>query len=135
MSNISSVFYAESYHPIQAGSIDGTDIVPHDNAVYRAHLCSTAGLCNLQVPPSAPVPVLGNYFTSWESDDLSIETLLLLQMTLSVIPRLSETLTAHSSSGASPISRLKTPSFRFLLILIVFQIEKPNSSSGSINQA
>ncbi|XP_015876230.2 U11/U12 small nuclear ribonucleoprotein 35 kDa protein [Ziziphus jujuba] len=43
-SNINSVFYASSYHPIQAGSIDGTDILPHDNAVYRAHLCSSAGL-------------------------------------------------------------------------------------------
>ncbi|XP_054820283.1 U11/U12 small nuclear ribonucleoprotein 35 kDa protein-like [Prosopis cineraria] len=42
--NISSVFYADSYHPIQAGSIDGTDILPHDNAVYRALLCSSAGL-------------------------------------------------------------------------------------------
>lgn len=41
---INSVFYAENYHPIQAGSIDGTDILPHDNAVYRAHLCSLAGL-------------------------------------------------------------------------------------------
>ncbi|KAJ0034634.1 hypothetical protein Pint_25720 [Pistacia integerrima] len=42
--DIHSVFYAESYHPIQAGSIDGTDILPHDNAVYRALLCSSAGL-------------------------------------------------------------------------------------------
>ncbi|KAJ8755233.1 hypothetical protein K2173_019031 [Erythroxylum novogranatense] len=42
--NINSVFYADSYHPIQAGSIDGTDIVPHDNAIYRAFLCSSAGL-------------------------------------------------------------------------------------------
>ncbi|KAF5739269.1 U11/U12 small nuclear ribonucleoprotein 35 kDa protein isoform X1 [Tripterygium wilfordii] len=41
---INSVFYAESYHPIQAGSIDGTDILPHDNAIYRAFLCSSAGL-------------------------------------------------------------------------------------------
>lgn len=40
----SSVFYADSYHPIQSGSIDGTDILPHDNAVYRAHLCSSAAL-------------------------------------------------------------------------------------------
>ncbi|KAG8057380.1 hypothetical protein GUJ93_ZPchr0002g25693 [Zizania palustris] len=39
-----AVFYAEKYHPIQAGSIDGTDIAPHDNAVLRALLCSTAGL-------------------------------------------------------------------------------------------
>ncbi|POO03372.1 Splicing factor-like protein [Trema orientale] len=43
-SSINSVFYAESYYPIQAGSIDGTDILPHDNAVYRAHLCSSAAL-------------------------------------------------------------------------------------------
>jgi U11/U12 small nuclear ribonucleoprotein SNRNP35 len=39
------VFYADAYHPIQAGSIDGTDTAPHDNAVYRALLCSSAGLC------------------------------------------------------------------------------------------
>uniref|UniRef100_A0A453LAT9 Uncharacterized protein n=1 Tax=Aegilops tauschii subsp. strangulata TaxID=200361 RepID=A0A453LAT9_AEGTS len=39
------VFYADKYHPIQAGSIDGTDVAPHDNAVLRALLCSTAGLC------------------------------------------------------------------------------------------
>nr|XP_043610355.1 U11/U12 small nuclear ribonucleoprotein 35 kDa protein [Erigeron canadensis] len=43
-SKLNSVFYAKSYHPIQAGSIDGTDILPHDNAVYRALLCSSAGL-------------------------------------------------------------------------------------------
>lgn len=42
--NISSVFYAESYHPIQSGSIDGTDILPHDSAIYRAFLCSSAAL-------------------------------------------------------------------------------------------
>ncbi|KAF3792055.1 U11/U12 small nuclear ribonucleoprotein [Nymphaea thermarum] len=42
--NINAVFYADTYHPIQAGSIDGTDILPHDNATYRALLCSTAGL-------------------------------------------------------------------------------------------
>ncbi|PQM34579.1 U11/U12 small nuclear ribonucleoprotein 35 kDa protein isoform X1 [Prunus yedoensis var. nudiflora] len=42
--NVNSVFYAEGYHPVQAGSIDGTDILPHDNAVYRAFLCSSAGL-------------------------------------------------------------------------------------------
>ncbi|KZV33909.1 RNA-binding family protein [Dorcoceras hygrometricum] len=43
-SSVNSVFYAGSYHPIQAGSIDGTDILPHDNAVYRALLCSNAAL-------------------------------------------------------------------------------------------
>ena len=43
--NLNKVFFAESYHPIQAGSIDGTDILTHDNAVFRALLCSSAGLC------------------------------------------------------------------------------------------
>ncbi|XP_078441091.1 RNA-binding (RRM/RBD/RNP motifs) family protein isoform X2 [Wolffia australiana] len=42
--NVNKVFYAEGYHPIQAGSIDGTDVLPHDNAVYRALICSSAGL-------------------------------------------------------------------------------------------
>ncbi|XP_062199750.1 U11/U12 small nuclear ribonucleoprotein 35 kDa protein [Phragmites australis] len=42
--SVSAVFYADKYHPIQAGSIDGTDVAPHDNAVLRAHVCSQAGL-------------------------------------------------------------------------------------------
>ncbi|KAB2627602.1 U11/U12 small nuclear ribonucleoprotein 35 kDa protein-like [Pyrus ussuriensis x Pyrus communis] len=42
--NLNAVFYAKAYHPIQAGSINGTDTLPHDNAVYRAFLCSSAGL-------------------------------------------------------------------------------------------
>ncbi|KAJ4786578.1 U11/U12 small nuclear ribonucleoprotein 35 kDa protein [Rhynchospora pubera] len=42
--NVNAVWYGESYHPIQAGSIDGTDVLPHDNAVYRALICSSAGL-------------------------------------------------------------------------------------------
>ncbi|EXC11004.1 hypothetical protein L484_015224 [Morus notabilis] len=37
--NVNVVFYEETYHPIKAGSIDGTDFVPHDIAVYRAYLC------------------------------------------------------------------------------------------------
>ncbi|XP_008802379.2 U11/U12 small nuclear ribonucleoprotein 35 kDa protein isoform X2 [Phoenix dactylifera] len=43
-SNVNAVFYADTYHPIQSGSIDGTDILPHDRAVYGALLCSNAGL-------------------------------------------------------------------------------------------
>lgn len=39
------VFYATTYHPIQAGSIDGTDTAAHDNAIYRALLASSTGLC------------------------------------------------------------------------------------------
>ncbi|KAL5058743.1 hypothetical protein RYX36_030347 [Vicia faba] len=42
--NLNSVFYSDVYHPIQAGSIDGTDILPHDNAILRAQLCSSIGL-------------------------------------------------------------------------------------------
>lgn len=56
-SNVNKVFYADNYHPIQAGSIDGTDILPHDNAVYRALLCSSAGLCN-SLPSNFSTPTL-----------------------------------------------------------------------------
>ncbi|WVZ65538.1 hypothetical protein U9M48_014884 [Paspalum notatum var. saurae] len=42
--SVNAVFYADKYHPIQAGSIDGTDVAPHDNAVLRALICSQAGL-------------------------------------------------------------------------------------------
>ena len=57
-----AVFYADKYHPIQAGSIDGTDVAPHDNAVLRALLCSTAGLCACS--PSLPPPLLSYQFRS-----------------------------------------------------------------------
>lgn len=40
------VFYSREYHPIQAGSIDGTDTVPHDRAVKRALVTYQAGLYN-----------------------------------------------------------------------------------------
>ena len=43
--NVNAVFYEETYHPIKAGNIDGTDFVPHDIAVYSACLCSSALLC------------------------------------------------------------------------------------------
>ena len=68
---INAVFYAESYHPIQAGSIDGTDILPHDNAIYRAHLCASAGLCiytplSLSLsPPILTIPILPLTFRSF----------------------------------------------------------------------
>lgn len=58
--SISSVFYADTYHPIQAGSIDGTDILPHDNGVYRALLCSKAALCiDFVFPINRGVELLG----------------------------------------------------------------------------
>ncbi|EEF32618.1 U11/U12 small nuclear ribonucleoprotein 35 kDa protein [Ricinus communis] len=55
---VNSVFYAKSYHPIQAGSIDGTDILPHDNAIYRAFLCFSAGLYD----PLGDPKVIGDPF-------------------------------------------------------------------------
>lgn len=35
---------AKFYHPLQAGSIDGTDTVPHDKAVIRAMLSKYTAL-------------------------------------------------------------------------------------------
>jgi hypothetical protein len=34
------MWYSKEYNPIQVGSIDGTDIDPHDYAVFRATLSS-----------------------------------------------------------------------------------------------
>lgn len=42
--DLNAVFYSDTYHPIQAGSIDGTDIASHDNGVYRAMLATSTGL-------------------------------------------------------------------------------------------
>lgn len=56
MRKTEAVFYAETYHPIQAGSIDGTDTLPHDSAVYRAWLCSSAGLYD----PSGDPKLIGD---------------------------------------------------------------------------
>ncbi|KAL6194128.1 hypothetical protein ACLB2K_035212 [Fragaria x ananassa] len=56
MRKTEAVFYAETYHPIQAGSIDGTDTLPHDSAVYRAWLCSSAALYD----PSGDPKLLGD---------------------------------------------------------------------------
>lgn len=53
VNNVNGVFYATSYHPIQAGSIDGTDITAHDNGVYRALLASTTGLYDPLGDPNA----------------------------------------------------------------------------------
>ncbi|KAL0844825.1 hypothetical protein Bca101_018071 [Brassica carinata] len=41
---VNRVVYATSYQPIQAGSIDGTDVAAHDNGDRRALLCHNAGL-------------------------------------------------------------------------------------------
>lgn len=39
------VYYSEVYHPLQAGSIDGTDLTPHDHAIKRALVVHKNGLC------------------------------------------------------------------------------------------
>jgi hypothetical protein len=71
--SVSAVFYADKYHPIQAGSIDGTDVAPHDNAVLRALICSQAGLCACASPlsPSPPTPfrlsLSRSYLKPWVS--------------------------------------------------------------------
>ena len=41
---MNTLFYIESYHPIQPGSIDNTNILPNDNAIYWAHLCASSFL-------------------------------------------------------------------------------------------
>ncbi|MCO5568654.1 hypothetical protein L7F22_022353 [Adiantum nelumboides] len=51
--DLNAVFYSYTYHPIQAGSIDGTDTAPHDNAVYRAMLASSTGLYDPLGDPKA----------------------------------------------------------------------------------
>ncbi|KAG0447653.1 hypothetical protein HPP92_002399 [Vanilla planifolia] len=68
--NLNAVFYADAYHPIQAGSIDGTDIVPHDNGVYRAVLCSAAGLYD----PFGDPKVIGDPFCTIFVGRLSRQT-------------------------------------------------------------
>lgn len=120
-SNLHSVFYAESYHPIQAGSIDGTDILPHDHAVYRASLCSSAGLCTCPFPltlhSTSPPPVKCKLLSSPDSDP---NTMLLLspQMILLVTPK---QLVIHIAQFllaaflASPLKRLFTRYIVWLL--------------------
>ena len=94
------------YHSIQAGSIDGTDILPHNNAIYRAHLCASAGLCIY-----TPLSLSSNSHNSNSTPHF----LLFLQMTLLAIPRSSETLTASSLSTASLATPPKTLFARSLL--------------------
>lgn len=53
VNHVNAVFYATTYHPIQAGSIDGTDITAHDNGVHRALLASATGLYDPLGDPKA----------------------------------------------------------------------------------
>jgi hypothetical protein len=90
--SVSAVFYADKYHPIQVGSIDGTDVAPHDNAVLRALICSQAGLCACASPLPPSVSLLVSYL---DFPPVPFQT------TLSATPRPPETPTARSSSAAS----------------------------------
>ncbi|KAG2726076.1 hypothetical protein I3760_01G095200 [Carya illinoinensis] len=96
---INAVFYAESYHPIQAGSIDGTDILPHDNAVYRAHLCSSAGLYD----PFGDPKVIGDpYCTVFVGRLSHLTTEETLRKAMSVYGRVRNLrLVRHIVTGAS----------------------------------
>lgn len=47
------VYYSEVYHPLQAGSIDGTDLAPHDRAVKRALVVHRNGLYKPLSDPKA----------------------------------------------------------------------------------
>ena len=47
---MNTLFYIESYHPIQPGSIDDTNILPNDNAIYGAHLCASASSLCISLP-------------------------------------------------------------------------------------
>uniref|UniRef100_A0A0E0FEC1 Uncharacterized protein n=1 Tax=Oryza meridionalis TaxID=40149 RepID=A0A0E0FEC1_9ORYZ len=49
----SAVFYTEKYHPIQAGSINSTDVAPHDNAPSS---CSPPSATTLPVSSASPSP-------------------------------------------------------------------------------
>ena len=69
---VNKVFYATSYHPIQAGSIDGTDVAPHDNGVRRALLCYNAGLCKLSLSLSIALSKFITLFLNIQSSSVCI---------------------------------------------------------------
>ena len=80
-----------------AGSIDGADVAPHDNAVLRALICSQAGLCARASPLPSPPPTTPLRFLSltWGFPPVPFQT------TRSATPRPPATPTARSSSAAS----------------------------------
>ncbi|KAK3414541.1 hypothetical protein EUGRSUZ_H00409 [Eucalyptus grandis] len=98
-SRLNSVFYAESYHPIQAGSIDGTDVLPHDNAVSRAHLCSSAGLYDPFGDPKAVGDPYCTHFVGRLSHFTSEDTLLKAMSKYGHVKNLR--LVRHIVTGAS----------------------------------
>ncbi|CAF1872131.1 unnamed protein product [Brassica oleracea] len=53
----------------QAGSIDGTDVAPHDNGVRRALLCYNAGLCKLSLSLSLSYVKLIALYVFWCFED------------------------------------------------------------------
>ncbi|KFK37172.1 hypothetical protein AALP_AA4G223100 [Arabis alpina] len=96
---VNKVFYATSYHPIQAGSIDGTDIAPHDNGVRRALLCYNAGLYD----PSGDTKAVGDpYCTLFVGRLSNLTTEVTLKEVMSKYGRIkSLRLVRHIVTGAS----------------------------------
>ncbi|CAM6039245.1 unnamed protein product [Sphagnum compactum] len=93
------VFYASSYHPIQAGSIDGTDITPHDNAVYRALLASSAGLYDATGDPKAEGDPYCTLFVGCLSENTDERSLAEVMSKYGRVKRLR--LVRHIVTGAS----------------------------------
>ncbi|PRQ38294.1 putative nucleotide-binding alpha-beta plait domain-containing protein [Rosa chinensis] len=99
MRKTEAVFYADTYHPIQAGSIDGTDTLPHDSAVYRAWLCSSAALYD----PSGDPKLIGDpYFTLFVARLSPLSTENTLRQAMSKYGRVKNLrLVRHIVTGAS----------------------------------
>ncbi|KAI5670103.1 hypothetical protein M9H77_10467 [Catharanthus roseus] len=98
-SKVNSVFYADAYHPIQAGSIDGTDILPHDNGIYRALLCANSGLYD----PSGDPKIIGDpYCTAFVGRLSHLTTEETLRQAMSKYGRVKNLrLVRHIVTGAS----------------------------------
>ncbi|EFJ32684.1 hypothetical protein SELMODRAFT_407718 [Selaginella moellendorffii] len=93
----SEVFYATVYHPIQAGSIDGTDIVPHDNGIYRAMIARTTGLYD----PTGDAKALGDPYRTLFVGRLSRDTTEETLREASLFYTLSICVSRNAVTGAS----------------------------------
>ena len=93
---MNTLFYIESYHPIQPGSIDDTNILPNDNAIYGAHLCASAFLF-MYLSPSLSLSLSLSMSSNSHNSNSTLHFSLFLLMNPSMIPRSSEIL--HSLRG------------------------------------
>lgn len=97
--DLNAVFYSHTYHPIQAGSIDGTDTAPHDHAVCRAMLATSTGLYD----PTGDTKAQGNPYCTVFVGRLSRDTTeATLQEVMSKYGRIKNLrLVRHIVTGAS----------------------------------